>query len=118
MSFSKSLKNKKDDETIEFKIVQDADRIDAIGAIAIARVFTFDGAYGRPLYDPNIQPINHTTSESYKNHANSSFNHFEEKLLHLKDLLNTDTAKGIAHDRHEFMEKYIEQFLAEWEGKK
>ena len=105
--------------TLEGKIVQDADRLDAIGAIAIARVFTYGGAKSRPMYDPTM-PLNEVqSSEDYldKNRKASSFHHFFEKLLHLKGRMHTNTARLIAENRHAFMQEYIDHFLAEWEGK-
>lgn len=98
-------------------IVQDADRLDALGAIGIARTFAYGGYKGRPLYDPKIKPILHTTFKEYKKSTSPSFNHFYEKLLLLKDTMNTQTGKQIAQQRHIFMETYIEEFLREWEGK-
>ena len=100
--------------TLEGKIVQDADRLDAIGAIAIARVFTYRGAKGRPIYDPEMPVIVPKTAHEYVNSKSPSLHHFYEKLLHLKDRIHTNTARVIAERRHEFMEKYIEQFKREW----
>ena len=118
MSFSKSLKNKRDDASIEFYIVQDADRLDAIGAIGIARAFAYGGSKLRPLYDPTISANQFETTEQYRQANTSSFHHFDEKLLHIKDLLNTDGAKKIAEGRHTYMENFMSQFLDEWSGKK
>jgi uncharacterized protein len=108
-----------DMSTLEGKIVQDADRLDAIGAIAIARVFTYGGAKGRAIYNPEIPLTFKQTSEEYmsKNKQSSSFHHFFEKLLYLKDRIHTQTARNIAEQRHKFMEEYIEQFKKEWEAK-
>jgi uncharacterized protein len=102
----------------ELAVVQDADRLDAIGAIGIARTFNYGGHKGRGLYDPNIKPNLEMTKEEYKNSNSPTLNHFYEKLLLLKDLMNTKTGKEIAEGRHEFMEQYLEQFYSEWEGKK
>ncbi len=102
----------------ELSVVQDADRIDALGAIGIARTFSYGGHKGRGLYDPNIKPNLQMTKEEYKNSDTPSLNHFYEKLLLLKDLMNTKTGKKMAENRHKFMEQYLEQFYAEWEGKK
>jgi uncharacterized protein len=104
--------------SLEGQIVQDADRLDALGAIGIARVFTFSGSRSREIYNPSIKPRFHKTFAAYKKHQTTAINHFYEKLLLLKDLLNTPTAQQIAKKRHQFMEKYLEQFFAEWRGKK
>jgi uncharacterized protein len=101
----------------EMQIVQDADRLDAIGAIGIARAFTYGGFKNRVLYDPAIPPEEHLTKESYKNTTAPTINHFYEKLLLLKDLMNTEAGKAIATERHNFMLLYLEHFYKEWEGK-
>jgi len=105
-------------ETLEGRIVQDADRLDAIGAIGIARTFAYGGSKGREMYDPEVKPEMHTSFDKYKNNSSPTINHFYEKLLLLKDLMNTETAKQIAKDRHEFMEGYLDEFYKEWEGNK
>lgn len=105
-------------DTIEFQIVQDADRLDAIGAIGIARAFNYGGHKMFALYDPEIQPDLNMTAEQYKASSAPTINHFYEKLLLLKDRMNTSTAKSMAEQRHRFMETYLDQFYAEWEGKK
>jgi len=97
----------------EFEIVQDADRLDAIGAIGIARAFSYGGYKGRAIYSPEIAPISDITKEEYKNSTSPSINHFYEKLLILKDKMHTLTAKAIAEQRHNFMELYLEQFYSE-----
>ena len=104
-------------DSLEGFIVQDADRLDAIGAIGIARAFAYGGYKDRPLYDPASPPQMHATFEQYKNSKSATINHFYEKLLLLKDMMNTPTAKRIAEQRHEVMVKYLSQFMNEWEGK-
>lgn len=102
----------------EMKVVQDADRLDAIGAIGIARAFSFGGFKNREMYNPEIDPDFNLTKEAYKNSAAPTINHFYEKLLLLKDKMNTETARKIAAQRHEFMEQFLQQFYAEWNGKR
>lgn len=102
----------------ELDVVQDADRLDAIGAIGIARAFTYGGYKNRVLYDPAIPTNLNMSKEEYKNTTAPTLNHFYEKLLLLKDLMKTATGKLMAQQRHEFMLSYLDQFYAEWEGKK
>lgn len=102
----------------EMEIVQDADRLDAIGAIGIARTFTYGGYKNRTLYDPAIEPKPSQSKEEYKNSTAPTVNHFYEKLLLLKNKMNTPAARRIAAERHEFMERYLAQFFAEWQGEK
>jgi uncharacterized protein len=104
--------------SIELSIVQDADRLDAIGAIGIARTFNYGGFKNRTLYDPEIAPNSSMTKEEYKKNDSPTINHFYEKLLLLKDKMNTATGKQIAQERHRYMEGFLAQFYAEWEGKK
>ncbi|WP_336790208.1 HD domain-containing protein [Paenibacillus sp. MMO-177] len=102
--------------TLEGKVVQDADRLDAIGAISIARAFVYAGWKGTPIHDPAIPPRGEMTAEEYRNGKSTAINHFHEKLLKLKDLVNTDAARRIAGERHRYMEEYVEQFYEEWDG--
>lgn len=101
-------------ETLEGKIVQDADRLDALGAIGIARTFAYGGAKGRLMYDPKVPPRESMTKEEYRKSNDPSLNHFYEKLLKLKDLMNTAAGKKEAEVRHRYMEEFIEQFMKEW----
>ena len=100
------------------EVVQDADRLDALGAIGIARTFNYGGFKNRKLYDPEIQPNLNMTPSEYKASDAPTINHFYEKLLLLKDKMNTETGRKIAEDRHRFMEAFLQEFYAEWDGKK
>lgn len=115
-----SFKNhqEKQDLSLEGKVVQDADRLDAIGAIGIARVMCYSGSTGRPIHKPEMKPRENLTPEEYRNGESTAIMHFYEKLLKLKDLMNTDYGKKLAKGRHEFLELYLKQFYAEWDGKR
>lgn len=115
-SISYSSNGSKSPDSLEGKIVQDADRLDAIGALGIARTFAYGGHKGRPIYTPNEKPIENMTPEEYTNHTSNSIHHFYEKLLKLKELMNTNTALALAEQRHLYMEGFLDQFFAEWEG--
>ena len=103
--------------TIEGQIVQDADRLEALGAIGIARSFAYGGFKGQMIHDPEITPAMHESFEAYKTAGGTTINHFSEKLLLLRDRMNTETGRRIAAHRHQFMESFLAEFFAEWEGK-
>ncbi|MCF6137297.1 HD domain-containing protein [Pseudalkalibacillus berkeleyi] len=116
MSFSKS--QEKSMRTLEGKVVQDADRLDALGAIGIARTFKYAGAKGDAMYNPAIKArTEQMTKDEYRNGESTAINHFYEKLFKLKGLMNTKEAVKIAEERHNFMEHFVDQFLTEWVGK-
>lgn len=102
--------------TLEGELVQDADRLDAIGAIGVARAFAYGGHKGRPLHDPAVPPVRHSSFASYKQNTAPTINHFYEKLLHLRERLNTPAARRVAKERHAFLEQFLAQFLREWAG--
>ena len=105
-------------DTLEGQVVQDADRLDAMGAIGIGRVFMYGGNKGREMYDPNSKVVDTKDFETYKRAGQTSINHFYEKLLLLKDRMHTQTGKKLAHKRHQYMEKYLDEFYAEWKGER
>jgi len=103
-------------QTLEGKIVQDADRLDAIGSIGIARAFVYGGSKGRPMYDPDISTIDTKNFQIYQKAGLTTINHFYEKLLLIKERLHTATAKKIAAHRHKYMETFLSEFFAQWNG--
>lgn len=104
-------------KTLEGRVVQDADRLDAIGAQGVARVFAYSGAKGQLAHDPHLPPRTDMTAKEYRQGKSTAINHFAEKLLKLKDLMNTKAAGQIAQERHRYMEEFLERFHAEWDGK-
>lgn len=117
LSFKKSFDNIKY-SSLELDVVRDADRLDAIGAIGIARTFNYGGFKGSEIYNPNIKPVQYGSKKEYKSGNPTTINHFYEKLLKLKTMMNTNTGKKLAKERHLYMEQYLDQFFSEWEGLK
>ncbi|MFC2089292.1 HD domain-containing protein [Bacteroidota bacterium] len=115
ISYKHSFENKPG-QSIEFQIVQDADRLDAMGAIGIARAFSYGGFKQREMYNPDIPPKEYMNTEEYKKSSSPTINHFYEKLFKLKDLMNTETGKRLAAERHVYMVEFIKRFKEEWEG--
>jgi uncharacterized protein len=103
-------------KTMEGMVVQDADRLDALGAIGIARAFAYGGYKEQPIHDPAIPATLHRSFEQYKSNRTTTINHFHEKLLLVKDMMNTTTARRIAEERHNYLVTFLERFLHEWEG--
>ena len=103
-------------KTLEGQVVQDADRLDALGAVGIARTFAYSGWKGQPMHDPSLPPRASMTAEEYRKGKSTAYNHFHEKLLKLQELMNTGAAKRIAEDRHLFMVQFLQRFEQEWDG--
>lgn len=116
ISFKNSFEGQKF-TSLELQIIQDADRLDAIGAIGIARTFNYGGHKGSELHNPEIEPLEYKNKEEYKNSNSPTINHFYEKLLLLKDKMNTKKGKKLANKRHKYMLNFLDQFYKEWEGK-
>ena len=118
MSFSSNIDKTAAFKSKELEVIQDADRLDALGAIGIARTFNYGGFKNRALYNPDIKPNLNLTKEEYKASTAPTINHFYEKLLLLKDKMNTKTGRKIAEERHNYMVDFLKQFYAEWHGEK
>ena len=103
--------------TLEGCIVQDADRLDALGAIGIARTFAYGGYAGQAMHDPDLHPVEHANADQYFKKTGTTINHFYEKLLLLVDRMNTETARRIAHRRHQVLQHFLDDFLREWDGR-
>jgi uncharacterized protein len=116
VSFGRELDGAAEPKSPELMAVQDADRIDALGAIGIARTFAYGGSKGQPMHDPDLPPRKGLDQKAYRAGKSSSVNHFHEKLFTLKDRLNTDAGRALALERHRFMEEFLERFMAEWKG--
>lgn len=116
VSFGQGLDGNAAPKSPELQAVQDADRLDAIGAIGIARAFAYGGSKGHPMHDPDLAPRQGMDQKAYRGGKSTSVNHFHEKLFKLKDLMNTASGRAIAEERHRFMAQYLDRFMAEWEG--
>jgi uncharacterized protein len=117
VSYKNSLEKRQEKfDSPELQVVQDADRLDALGAIGIARAFSYGGYAGRKLYDPEIPPNPKMSKAEYKKNTGPTINHFYEKLLLLRDLMHTNTGRKLAEHRHQFMLEYLEEFFQEWKG--
>lgn len=117
MSFSKNIAQQQQ-LPLFGQYVQDADRLDALGAIGIARVFTYGGSHQQPIYDPHHQPEKLSNHFQYRHHQTTTINHFYEKLLHLQNLMNTKAGKKLAQQRSQYMQQFLTEFQQEWDGKK
>ena len=118
VSFSSNIDNASAFKSKELEVIQDADRLDALGAIGITRTFNYGGFKNRALYNPDIKPNLNLTKDEYKKSTAPTINHFYEKLLLLKDKMNTKTGRKIAEERHNYMVDFLKQFYAEWHGEK
>jgi uncharacterized protein len=117
VSFGKELDGSAAPKSPELQAVQDADRLDALGALGIARTFAYGGSRGQPMHDPDLPPRRGLDQAAYRSGKSTSVNHFYEKLFLLKDRLNTRAGKAIAEERHRFMQEFLDRFLAEWDGR-
>ncbi len=115
MSYSKNIKQRQS-LSLSGKYVQDADRLEALGAIGIARAFTYGGRVGNKIYDPEIRPVKLVSHEQYRHHESTTLNHFDEKLFHLEALMNTSSGKHLAHERTLYLKAYVARFKEEWDG--
>jgi uncharacterized protein len=117
VSFGKELDGNAAPKSPELQAVQDADRLDALGALGIARTFAYGGSKGHPMHDPDLPPREGLDQKAYRGGKSTSANHFHEKLFKLKDRMNTATGRAIAEERHRFMAEFLDRFMAEWDGK-